>query len=348
MRLLRAPSLNRSGQFVPMAAMVMFTVVVFLGAVVNVYKVARVKLKVQNLADAAALNVASQIASSINKVTDLNEWMNHFIEVSPNGPSKPGDVPDCVHVNASLPPLSCAENPNKNTSLNLFPAKGDAAAYARLVNTVNQSQMMFINVYNNFIGAGVGSSGSAASNSSLKSILLSDIPELADPGTLVTIWNSAGADPTSSNLPPPGGSSLNTSGIQPLKFKIHDITVSYRTTVPILNVPGPNESMSLGVLLKTGNQAAQPVGWMDLDSSASPLLSVTTARGPQLRLGVGVKVQRSVEVIGGLTIPVSAESVAFVVDGSGEMGDSKPDPFIANVERPVFKPTYWVKLVGAK
>ena len=93
-----ADTLGRSGQFIPISAMVMFTAVMFLVAVANIYKVTRAKLKVQNLADAVALNVASQMASSMNKVTDLNEFMNHM--VAPGGQrasgSLPGEVPDLL------------------------------------------------------------------------------------------------------------------------------------------------------------------------------------------------------------------------------------------------------------
>ena len=57
--LFRSPArpLGRSGQFMPISAMVMFSTVVFMVAVVNVYKVSQAKLKVQNLADAAALTI---------------------------------------------------------------------------------------------------------------------------------------------------------------------------------------------------------------------------------------------------------------------------------------------------
>jgi hypothetical protein len=154
---------SSAGQFIPITAMVTFTTVIFLIAVVNVYKVAQAKIKVQNLADAVALNVASQMASSMNKVADLNEWMNHMVDPGPNGtPSKPGTIPDCRNINPDLPPISCAENPNANSSLNMFTTKGTAASYALLVQTINQAQQQFINAYNNFIGAGTLSNGSAS------------------------------------------------------------------------------------------------------------------------------------------------------------------------------------------
>ena len=77
--------------------MVTFTTTVFLVAVLNIYKVSKAKLQVQNLADAAALNIADQIASSMNKEADLNESMNHFLADAPNvQPSQPGDIPNCA------------------------------------------------------------------------------------------------------------------------------------------------------------------------------------------------------------------------------------------------------------
>jgi hypothetical protein len=63
--------------------MVIFAVVVFTTAVVNVYKVAKAKLEAQNLADAIALNIASQqITGMFNVIADRNEWLNHLYSVS--------------------------------------------------------------------------------------------------------------------------------------------------------------------------------------------------------------------------------------------------------------------------
>src|SRR4051812_15218864 len=103
------------GQFVPISAMVMFTSVIFMIAMVNVYKVSRAKLKVQNLADAAALNLAAQQAQAYNVVSDRNEWMNHMIggAPSPSDPQAPANFRDCSVFNAAnavlIPGISCAE-----------------------------------------------------------------------------------------------------------------------------------------------------------------------------------------------------------------------------------------------
>src|ERR1051325_10408989 len=64
-------ALDSAGQFLPITAMVMFSTVIFLVAVVNIYKITQAKLRVQNLADATALNIASQMASSLNKISDM-------------------------------------------------------------------------------------------------------------------------------------------------------------------------------------------------------------------------------------------------------------------------------------
>jgi len=335
--------------------MVAFTTVDFLVAVVNVYKVAQAKLKVQNLADAVALNIASQMASSMNKVADLNEWMNHMVDPGPNAtPSKPGTIPDCRNINPDLPPISCAENANANGSLNMFTTKGTAASYALLVQTINQAQVQFINAYNNFIGAGTGSNSSVSTQSSLNSILYGDIPELGEKGTSVFVWNSQSGRVTTQSVQATsvqmGGAAqtatLNTSGMQSLKFKVRPIQVTYQTTIPIINVPGPNITKSLGEFLVSGNnQKVTDVGWMVPDPN-EPSINVGSGSGGKTRIGVGAVVIRTipVPVIG--NIVVKAEAQAYVVDGSGKTGDMVSDPSNPAFQRPVFQPTYWVKLVG--
>jgi len=349
-----ARPLGRSGQFMPITAMVAFTTVIFLVAVVNVYKVAQAKLKVQNLADAVALNIASQMASSMNKVTDLNEWMNHMVDPGPNAaPSQAGTVPDCRNINHDLPPISCAENASADGHLNMFTTKGTAAAYATLVQTINLAQDQFINAYNNFIGAGTGSNSSVSTQSSLNSILIGDIPELGDPGTSVFVWNSQSGEATSENVTraaaqAAGGahpSVLNTSGMQPLKFQVRPIQVTYNTTIPILNVPGPNVTKSLGELLSSSNQNVPAVGWMEPNPD-QPSISVNAAsgHGVKTRVGAGAMVIRVIAVPLFGNVIVKAQAQAYVVDGSGQTGTMVYD---GGHPRPVFRPTYWVKLAGA-
>jgi len=332
----------------------MFTTVVFLIAVVDIYEVSRAKLQVQNLADAAALNIATQMVGSINKVADLNEWMNHMVDLGPNArQSLPGQAPDCSHLNPKLlPPISCAENANKSSSLFMFQTKGDAAAYAALVQKVNQSQQLFIDTYNNFIGAGTGSNSSIGTKSSLNSILIADIPELGNPGTTVIVSNYEGGMPatqsagsTAAQMTSTTPGSLDTSGMQPLKFKVnHDIVVTYKdpVTLPYLGTKMfPPEAKSLGNLLASSNKNIPPVGWMEPDMAGTPQIQVGSGKS---RIGARAKVLRAVQVPVLGSITVSAQAEAYVVQDSGIMGiDNTIDPL-----HPVFKPTYWVKLVGAK
>jgi hypothetical protein len=344
---------NRSGQYIPITAMVAFTTVVFLVAVVNIFQVAQAKLKVQNLADAVALNIASQMASSMNKVADLNEWMNHPVDMGPNAtPSKPGSVPDCHNINPDLPPISCAENTNDSGSLNKFTTKGTAASYATLVQTINQAQLQFISAYNNFIGAGTGSNSSISTQSSLNSILFSDIPELGENGTSIFVWNSQSGKATPQDIQKSAAlltgnfkraANLNTSGMQPLNFQVRSMKVTYKTTVPILNIPGPDITKSLGQFLTSGNSNVPDVGWME-PSADQPSISVSSSNGGKTRIGVGAVVIRAIPVPLFGTVIVKAQAQAYLVSGSGRTGDMVPDPNNPALLRPVFQPTYWVKL----
>lgn len=343
---------REGGQFIPISAMVMFTTVVFLAAVVDVYQVSRAKLKVQNLADAAALNIATQIASSMNKVADLNQWMNNMVDMGPNTQNVPGQVPDCSHLNPKLlPPISCSENPNASSNLWMFQTKGDAAAYAKLVQEINQSQQLFIDTYNNFLGAGTASNSSVSAKSSLNSILLADIPELGYAGTSVYVWNTTSGMPSSESVAQAGkqmagaaGGLLDTSGMQPLKFKVdHDMRLTFQnpTSLPVIGtVMMPPVTKTMSNLLASSN----PVGWMEPDMQGSPLLQIGSGSGGMTRIGAGAMVIRTVSLPGLPSFTVKAQAIAYVVDDSGLNGIN---PAIDPV-RPVFKPTYWVKLVGAQ
>ncbi len=352
MRLPLFRSLGRSGQFIPISAMVMFTTVVFMVAVSNIYKVTRAKLKVQNLADAVALNISSQMASSMNKAADLNEWMNHFIDPGPNGPaSQPGKPPPCVGIDPNLPPLSCAENRLGSKNLNMFASIRNAQSYGKLVQTINKSQDLFSNTYNNFIGAGTSSRGGSA-NGSLWSILLSDIPDLKD--THVIVWNTkpptqqpAMASNANSNAPP-----LDTNGMQELKFKTHDIIIGYWNEKCVLGICHKTNPQyrTLGDVVLFGekgegknNVVPEPfkIGWKEFDYANSPHLDNLPVADKNPRVGAGAEVSMTVQMAW-RTITVSARSQAFVVKDSGVMGI---DPSI-DLLRPVFKPTYWVKLAG--
>jgi hypothetical protein len=348
--------IGRAGQFIPITAMVAFTTVVFLVGVVNVYKVAQAKLKVQNLADAVALNIASQMASSMNKVTDMNEWMNHMVSGST---SAPGEVPNCTTTDRSgLPPISCVENDNADRSIFQFTSKASASSYAQLVQTINLAQTQFQNAYNNFIGAGTRSNSSIATQSSLNSVLYNDIPELNNPGTSVFVWNYDSAKPTDQEVQQAAADarlavaqpSSNTSGqgnlnaqMQALNFQPHPVTVTFQTPMPgLMSGQLPNvTAQSLGRLAAEGkNQPIGDIGWME-PAPNQPTLNIGPTNKP--RIGAGAIVIRAINVPILGSVAVKAQAQAFVVWGSGTTGI---DPNV-DANHPVFKPTYWVKLAGS-
>src|SRR5258708_15018012 len=201
---------RNSGQFVPISAMIMFTMVIFMIAMVNVFKVSRAKLKVQNMADAVALNLASQEAQAFNVVADRNEWMNHMLAGadSPSDPRARGDLQDCTAFNERnrilIPGISCVENTGvpdlggspaqvqKLMSRHLFHSQDGAANYASLIQTINEAQFLFVQAYNSFLGVRSGSSSgsSTAAPANFEGLLKKDIPDLNDPSFHLITWNS--------------------------------------------------------------------------------------------------------------------------------------------------------------
>src|SRR5438309_1843315 len=131
---------SEHGQFIPISAMVMFTIVVFMVAVLNVYKVSRAKLEVQNLADATALHLSAQQATILNHVNDRNEWLNHMYSgpfankyIDPTGQAPPS-LPT-----RQMPNINEAAKPSSGHYF-VFNSSPDAVAYARLLRTVNDAQ----------------------------------------------------------------------------------------------------------------------------------------------------------------------------------------------------------------
>jgi hypothetical protein len=201
-------ALKRStGQFIPIVSMVMFTMVVFTIAMVNVYKVSRAKLKVQNLADAAALNLAAQQAQAFNIVVDRNEWMNHMVaggETPTTGPYVRNENNPCIGVNSLYRlGISCVDNDprffteKEVLSRHIFHSKAGAINYAGTVKTVNDAQKLFVQAYNTFLNGQGGGASALRSNGSMAALLKSDIPELKnDPTIHMFVWNSAGGEST--------------------------------------------------------------------------------------------------------------------------------------------------------
>ena len=331
------------GQFLPISAMAMLTIVVFLVAVVNVYQVTQTKLKVQNLADAVALNIASQEAQSINTVADRNEWLNHLYSDS-QGSSTPGSNPCNYNQKTELPGLSCVYSGNPSNFK--FNAMTSAQHYASLVKEINDAQQLFTSTYNNFIGAGTGNTRS------LQEILMADITELqTDPTIRIITWNSSNgqqqADTQQQQMMSSAGqnqsnSNLITAYMQPLNFNVADVKVDYLETK---FTPLPTTKTTQATFASLLKQT-DPVGWYELpsenDLQAMPRLKVNVGTGKQsqYRIGAGAYVIKTLNVLGMVPVAISARAVAYVVDDSGSL----PVTGQPISGWPKFSPTYWVKL----
>jgi hypothetical protein len=315
--------LNQHGQFVPMTTMILFTVVLFLAAVLQIYKVSMAKLKVQNLADAVAMNLASQMAQAINVVTDRNEQLNHLYD-------------DSVPKNKQLlPKLADVER-------HTFEGKVGAIGYANLVKTVNDAQEIFKDNYNTFIGDKTLANGAK----SMSQILRDDIEDLSDPSLRVVTWNYQGAEDRARQTaervqqdPSKVGSQIQGEMIG-LKFKTHDIrTFFYEGKEPFKHpVPCRFSALLAGKTGKALDQTipGQEVGWKELDTGqGAPLLHPKGT--PRVRIAVGAHVVKQVDVFG-VSVGVMATSIASVVPGSGAI------PVAGQTGKLDFRPTYRVVL----
>jgi hypothetical protein len=366
---------RNNGQFTPMAAMIAFSMVMFMIAMVNVYKVSRAKLRVQNLADAAALNLASQVAQAFNIVADRNEWLNHMLAgvPSPSDDNAPPQIRDCSVFNmgnpTAIPGISCAENPfagdfpgprdDRIFSRHIFASRDGAINYASVVQSVNQAQQLFVQAYNSFLGvpgSGTPSSSATAPPTNLQGLLENDIPAFKDSTIHLTIWN-AGNGPTVQSAVnfANGNQKTNSSLMQPLMFKVdHDIMIAYKIN------RGRLRKATLGQVLfgrtndsTGGSQYGQngplwnggridPVGWL-VPANGMPQLNVSNPT-QGTRYGVGVMVTQNVTlpIIG--TKVVVAKAKAYVVEGSGKI--AAVGRTAINTPVPRFKPTYWIKLAN--
>src|SRR2546425_1282948 len=162
--------LGRSGQFLPLTAMVIFSGTVLLIAAVNVYRVAKAKLQAQNIADAVAMAVAGMQGRDVNVVVDRDEWLNHLYP-----DDKPGT--DVTKNCARFPPISMVGiKPWDKCKM----SKEKAAQYAQLIATINKAQWMFHEAYSRFIGADDRAVTQNSGQGSLAEIL-SEIDGLNDP-----------------------------------------------------------------------------------------------------------------------------------------------------------------------
>ncbi len=304
------------GQFIPISAMVMFTIVVFMVAVVNVYKVSRAKLQAQNLADAAALHIAAQQAQVINHVIDRNEWLNHM------GPT------------SQFPNINQASH-----NYHVFNSSADVSAYAKLVSTVNEAQEMFSDAYANTMRTAGGGAMRMLSAASRGDSLTQDIPGLREAHYYA--WNSG--NPSDQQLREKFGNGQDMrdpgSNIQQLKFEAqngqNDLKVRYLKNVKdsLGNVIG---TTVVGPVSLSQFNNGSPVGVMQLKTN-QPKIKLP---GNKERIGAGVMVMKTVFIPGLGNVPVSAKSSAYLVNGSGDSTVMQGNP--QNGRN--YDPTYWVKL----
>jgi hypothetical protein len=300
---------NRRGQFIPLSLTVLFVAVMFMMVVIDIYRVTMAKLKVQNLADAVALNVASKEAQSMNKVPDLNEWMNRqYADQNVNVDPTASTPPPCPSGNSRLPRLDCSD-PSHYT----FQSKAGAQAYARLVANMNNAQMLFATAYNKMIGAKGG--GGAAS---LDTLLRTDIPDLNDP----SIWYSVTNQHAQAPAPPinPGSAAPNIDNAE-LKFKATNAILKYKNA-----------------LIGTSQGSMQTLA--GLPSGGTYVGAMTIDAFPKIGALVGAKaiVVKYVDMGFGKLEPVRGDAFACVVPGSGLISDT------SSGSRPRFRPTYYVEL----
>jgi hypothetical protein len=316
---------DRKGQFVPLTTMILFTTVLLMIAAMNVYRIAKAKLQVQNMADAAALAVASMEAKAVNTVVDRNEWLNHMYGAGYT--PKPG---------VSLPSLSQANNYH-------FKQAATAQAYAQLVATINKAQGMFALAYNNFLGAPPQGGNNTASNGSGNAALadiLSEITGLQDPHILaVSVYNNnnarSSADQNASTIADAaansGARTFNLGnklavGMQALQFD----------TVEVPITADKSKAKSLSDL------AGGKVGWMHPRWDLNTLdVQVSKNSGTQPRWGAGVTIVKEVPLFLFGMKKVRATSQAYVVNAGVDSGNNDPkNPTLPRL----FKPEFYAQL----
>ena len=340
---------NERGQYIPISAMMMFTIVVFMVAVVNVYKVSRAKLIAQNLADASALHLASQQATILNHMADRNEWLNHMVQGTP---AADGATVAVANINQ-------AEHV-------WFDSVKNAAVFGLLVQTVNAAQDAFNTAFSGDMGAHSGR-GQSGVNDSLKGNL-AEIKGLSDGTVQYYTWNNKSGDPIRNNTNPFENvphDQQPVQNIQPLEFVTHDLQINYAQdvrypwgqTVPkaangkanlsdIVNKYVQNPPPGVTLTEHTHNSGSG-IGWMELKPDSNQQITTPGSSSPS-HVGSGAIIKKTVNlgpVIG--DVVVTAKSVAYVANQTGNLPGVGPTatPVDSNTH---FKPTYWVKLVPAQ
>jgi hypothetical protein len=325
---------NRRGQFIPMATLVMLSVLIFMIGMVNVYRISRAKLKAQNLSDAVSLYLASQMAQSVNMVTDENEWLNHlYVDTSDPRTAQTAHDP-CNRTDPHQPPgLGCFYGA-KNGDGFQFQHQLSFKGYASLVQTINHVQQKFASTYNNFIGAPTtqGSNGVAM----LRGNLLQQFPDLNDSNIHLITYNSeiskTSADTQSKQSFKPSNKPndpvLDLGYMRPLNF-VADGTRSFDyKQCGVLRCTDAHGTMS-SILGTT-----DPVGFMKFDErNGTGNIYLNSSKKV---LGAGAIVTISVPLIGLGSPSIQAKSSAYVVMSAGSL---TPDQTMGT-----FSPTFWVKL----
>jgi len=331
---------SKKGQFIPIASMVMLSTLVFMVGLVNVYRISRAKLKAQNLADAVALYIASQMSQSMNNVADRNEWLNHLYINSNDANSAQAGADPCQRTRADkkIPPgLGCFAK--KAGDGFKFGTKQGAQAYAQIVATVNNIQNLFAQSYNSFIGASGGASGSNG-RAMLTTNLFQQMPALQDPNVFLIVYNNSIdeqrattiGDNVQKSWTPNSASNQNLVPlIRPIQYKTQDVSVTYNSCATKICFGNHDKTETLSQIIGPN---APPIGWMGLDTSnAAGLYLDPNAKTPAL--GSGAIVSISVDLIGLGNHVVQAKSRAFLVMTAGQLDPNSNGSF---------SPTYWVKL----
>jgi hypothetical protein len=325
-----ARPLGRSGQFIPITAMVLFSGVMLMVAGANIYIVTKAKLQVQNMADAAALAIAALEAKEINVVVDRDEWLNHMY---PAG-TKPNSN--------QLPRISDASKWNA-------PNITEATSYAQLVATINKAQSMFIDAYTRFMGADTGTSTLGNSGAGALADILGEIDGLKDPSVTVVVYNTSQgpgeAEQQAANASQAnqgnsaGGAQIVNGGLQQIPIKTEDITLA--------SDGQGNKNVKLSKILGLPQDDNNKIGWMRPVWESG---NMTPPGQSKPVIGAGAVVVKRVQLLFSMplfrTVNVTARSTAYVVQNSGLSVQTGTSSIGTNPAPPTtgFRPTYYVKL----
>jgi hypothetical protein len=309
-----------------MAAMVTATGIMLLTAVVNLSRVAKAKLEVQNLAEATAMAVASLPAKSINVVVDRNEWLNHL-------------YPEGTPVNKyQLPKLSDAAIKEHD-----FETQDSRKAYAQLVLTINKAQEMFAEAYNGFMGAGDRTQSQASGVGSLAEVL-HEIAGLHHPDVRVIVFNNQdgeqSAEEKAEELSSKDGGdfiqgNLNTINVHAMNMQ----KVEFETEEIYSTVDKKDRKSLTEVMFDKNPPQGIKIGWKHPKwDQRDKTLNVKNRSGVEQQIGAGAIVIKKVRLTAFRDVYVRARAVAYVVRKSGEVRQPNGKP------PKEFKPTYYVRL----